>query len=126
MSDFTNYLRVNKQIEKSIRKSEEKKAIKRLEEKKIYSETSEEYKAIKWLENKTTNYSDNSLVLHYNNILYYLIINLMKENQQLKEVIEEARELIPKQLLSNTNITKYTDEMCLRDILQILDKVKGE
>lgn len=85
MSDFTNYLRVNKQIEKSIRKSEEKKAIKRLEEKIIYSETSEEYKAIKWLENKTTNYSDNSLVLHYNNILYYLIMNLMKENKQLKQ-----------------------------------------
>ena len=48
-----------------------------------------------------------------------------KENKQLKEVIEEARELIPKQLLSNVNITKYTDEMCLRDILQILDKVKN-
>lgn len=42
-----------------------------------------------------------------------------------KEVIEEVRELIPKQLLSNVNITKYTDEMCLRDIYKILDKAKG-
>ena len=50
---------------------------------------------------------------------------LQQENKQLKEVIEEVRELIPKQLLSNVNITKYTDEMCLRDILQILDKVKN-
>ena len=46
-------------------------------------------------------------------------------NTELLEVIEEVRELIPKQLLSNVNITKYTDEMCLRDILQILDKVKN-
>lgn len=52
------------------------------------------------------------------------IEELQQENKQLKEVIEEVRELIPKQLLSNVNITKYTDEMCLRDILQILDKAK--
>ena len=52
------------------------------------------------------------------------IKQLQQENKQLKEVIEEVRELIPKQLLSNVNITKYTDEMCLRDILQILDKAK--
>ena len=49
---------------------------------------------------------------------------LQQENKQLKEIIEEVRELIPKQLLSNVNITKYTDEMCLRDILKILDKAK--
>ena len=51
----------------------------------IYTESSEEYKAIKWLENKTTNYSDDSLELHYCNILYSLNINLMKENKQLKK-----------------------------------------
>lgn len=55
----------------------------------------------------------------YENGVYY-----SSENDKLKEVIEEVRELIPKQLLSNVNITKYTDEMCLRDILQILDKAK--
>ena len=52
---------------------------------------------------------------------------ITKLEQQLnlyKDVIEEVRKLIPKQLLSNVNITKYTDEMCLRDILQILDKAK--
>ena len=53
-------------------------------------------------------------------------IDMTHRNTELLEVIEEVRELIPKQLLSNVNITKYTDEMCLRDILQILDKVKGE
>ena len=153
MSDFTNYLRANKKIEKSIRKSEEKKAIKRLEEKIIYSKTSEEYKAIKWLENKTTNYSDNSLVLHYNNILYYLIMNLMKKNQQLqekynirskaynevllenaslkdkadlyKEVIEEVREEVENSSLE-VNTREYgTLTVCNSDnLLQILDKVK--
>ena len=51
-------------------------------------------------------------------------IDMTHRNTELLEVIEEVRELIPKQLLSNVNITKYTDEMCLRDILQILDKVK--
>ena len=57
----------------------------------------------------------------YENGVYY-----SSENDKLKEIIEEVRELIPKQLLSNVNITKYTDEMCLRDILKILDKAKGE
>ena len=52
-------------------------------------------------------------------------IDMTHRNTELLEVIEEVRELIPKQLLSNVNITKYTDEMCLRDILQILDKVKN-
>lgn len=119
MSDFTNYLRVNKQIEKSIRKSEEKKAIKRLEEKIIYSETSEEYKAIKWLENKTTNYSDNSLVLHYNNILYYLIINLMKEKQQLKEKIKTYED--PEDL---TLMFMYCDEKAKDKIKQLKEVIE--
>ena len=52
-------------------------------------------------------------------------IDMTHRNAELLEVIEVVRELIPKQLLSNVNITKYTDEMCLRDILQILDKVKN-
>ena len=60
----------------------------------IFDETSEEYKAIKWLENKTTNYSDDSLVLHYNNILYYLIINLMKKNEKLQEELQKANDTL--------------------------------
>lgn len=42
------------------------------------------------------------------------------ENQQLKKQKDDVVELIKKQLLSNTNITKYTDEMCLRDVLRML------
>lgn len=45
----------------------------------------EEEKAIKFLENKTTNYSLSGEALHYYSILYYLIINLQKKNKQLKE-----------------------------------------
>lgn len=72
------------------------------EEKIIYLETSEEYKAIKWLENKTTNYSDDSLVLHYNNILYYLIINLMKENKKLKGKNQRTEDVL-RQILKYCN-----------------------
>ena len=50
---------------------------------------SEEYKAIKRLEEMTKNYSLNSEDLHYANILYYLIINLQKENEALKKINEQ-------------------------------------
>lgn len=52
------------------------------------------------------------------------LVELEIENKKLKSVLDEIRELINKQLGSNTNITKYTDEMCLRHILEKLDKVK--
>ena len=55
----------------------------------------------------------------YNNYIE-IINNLKKENQQLKKQKDDVVELIKKQLLSNTNITKYTDEMCLRDVLRML------
>lgn len=60
----------------------------------IYDKSSEEYKAIKLLESKTTNYSDDGLILHYNIILYNLIINLMKENKKQKEIIDKIKKLI--------------------------------
>jgi hypothetical protein len=85
----------------------------------IFDETSEEYKAIKWLKNKTTNYSDDSLVLHYNNILYYLIINLMKKNKKLEEKI-------PSIILNNnykwTLIEKGKDGVCVNYKLEKVDK----
>lgn len=49
----------------------------------------EEEKAIEFLKNKTTNYSLSGEELHYYLILYYLIINLQKENNQLKEQLEK-------------------------------------
>lgn len=60
---------------------------------------SEEYKAIKWLKNKTTNYSDDSIVLHYNLILYNLIINLQHQLEKKQEVIDKAIDYIDKALL---------------------------
>ena len=54
------------------------------------------------------------------------IKKLQQENQQLKKQKDDVVELIKKQLLSNTNITKYTDEMCLRDILRMLGEIDVE
>ena len=65
-----------------------------MEKEIIYDKTSEEYKAIKLLEIKATNYSDDGLILHYNIILYNLIINLMKENKKQKEINKKAVEYI--------------------------------
>ena len=42
--------------------------------------------------------------------------------KKLETIENEVRELCSKQLTSNTNITGYSDEMCLKDILEILDK----
>jgi|GEM_PF-2839084 len=61
-----------------------------MEKEIIYDKTSEEYKAIKLLESKITNYSDDGLILHYNIILYNLIINLMKENKKQQEIIDKV------------------------------------
>lgn len=57
------------------------------------------------------------------NAIAYLVVEnakLIKENQQLKKQKDDVVKLIKRQLLSNTNITKYTDEMCLRHILRKL------
>ena len=61
-----------------------------MERKIIYHEDSEEYKAIKLLEQKTKNYSLDGEDLHYAIILYNLIINLSIENQQLKEKLKDV------------------------------------
>ena len=60
-----------------------------MERKIIYHEDSEEYKAIKLLEQKTKNYSLDGNDLHYALILYNLIVNLSIENQQLKEKLKD-------------------------------------
>lgn len=61
------------------------------------------------------------------------IDNLQKKADHYKHLYSEVKkqkddvvELIKKQLLSNTNITKYTDEMCLRYILRMLGEIDNE
>ena len=91
----------------------------------IFYKTSEEYKAIKRLEEMTKNYSLNSEDLHYAIILYYLIINLQKENKKLKEVIDKAIEYIRS---NDIEVLKYHDipsettsyEIVTVDLLKIL------
>lgn len=82
----------------------------------IYDKSSEEYKAIKLLESKTTNYSDDGLILHYNIILYNLIINLMKENKKQQEIIDKAIEYI-----NNSCYSPEFNKAYLDNLLQILE-----
>ena len=42
---------------------------------------------------------------------------------KLKKQKDDVVEIIKRQLLSNTNITKYTDEMCLRHVLRMLGEI---
>lgn len=49
----------------------------------------EELKAIDWLRAKTISYESRSEELHYALILYNLIMNLQKENQELKKDLED-------------------------------------
>lgn len=49
---------------------------------------SEELKAIDWLRAKTISYESRSEELHYALILYNLIINLQKENRELKKQLK--------------------------------------
>lgn len=67
-----------------------------MERKIIYHENSEEYKAIKLLEQKTKNYSLDGNDLHYALILYKLIVNLSIENQQLQQQCKKQKEVIDK------------------------------
>ena len=41
-------------------------------------------------------------------------------------MIEEIKKLINNQLLSNTNYTHFSDEDCLKNILEILDKYNNQ
>lgn len=94
-----------------------------MEKEIIYNKTSEEYKAIKILESKTTNYSDDSLVLHYNITLYNLIINLMKENKKQKEIIGKAIEYVKENVneIDDGNGYYWWEIISKDDLLQILE-----
>ena len=105
-----------------VRKNETKliEEIKSLEKQLEYLRSGEYYNQLRFERDMLQYVADNGKVSKEDKEF----IDMTHRNTELLEVIEEVRELIPKQLLSNVNITKYTDEMCLRDILQILDKVK--
>ena len=85
----------------------------------------EEEKAIEFLKNKTTNYSLSGEELHYYLILYYLIINLQKENQKLKASEKARKEAVDyiKELYDNTDDTTCydIDKDEKERLLQILD-----
>lgn len=93
---------------------------------------SEEEKAIEFLKNKTTNYSLSGEELHYCSILYYLIINLQKENNQLKEQLERSENARKEAIYY---IEKFipidVDTILMREkqrdyLIEILDIDKGE
>ena len=80
---------------------------------------SEEEKAIKRLEEMTKNYNLNSEDLHYAIILYYLIINLQKENKQLKENWNKLK----KELKDKFEEYRYVEDECLRTMAQEDDSI---
>ncbi len=54
---------------------------------------SEELKAIDWLRAKTISYESRSEELHYALILYNLIMNLQKENEELKKQLSNSHQM---------------------------------
>lgn len=95
---------------------------------------SEELKAIDFLRARTITYELSSEELHYSLILYNLIMNLQRENEKLKEQLQQKEDIINK---AKEYISKHTqhDENgyvveCLyveeaKELLEILDN-KGE
>lgn len=101
-----------------------------MERKIIYKENSEEYKAIKLLEEKTENYSLDGEDLHYANILYNLIINLSNENDkyrnQQKEFIKYLQEELNVQIQEKSVGCEITNkEYILKEILQEYKEIIG-
>lgn len=47
---------------------------------------SEEYEALQWLEFQTTNYKNDSIILHFYRILYNFILKLQLENKKFKKL----------------------------------------
>lgn len=85
----------------------------------------EELKAIDWLRAKTISYESKSEELHYALILYNLIMNLQKENQEYKEVIDKVIECISELDDNTDDTTCYDIDKDTRDyILSILKEVK--
>lgn len=95
----------------------------------------EETKAIKRLKDITNDYSLNSEDLHYAIILYHLIINLQQENQQLKDRIDKAIDLLIneyescKGALTNSEYTMVSKHQLLKieinSIRKTIEILKG-
>ena len=54
---------------------------------------SEELKSIDWLRAKTISYESRSEELHYALVLYNLLMNLQKENQELKKQLSNSHQI---------------------------------
>ena len=54
---------------------------------------SEELKSIDWLRAKTISYESSSEELHYALILYNLIMNLQRENEELKQQLSNSHQI---------------------------------
>lgn len=54
---------------------------------------SEEYEALQWLEFQTTNYKNDSIILHFYRILYNFILKLQLENQKFKKLKNNWKKL---------------------------------
>lgn len=70
-----------------------------------------EEKAIKFLESKTTKYSLSGEELHYYNILYYLIINLKKENKELNKKLQKASDEFLKYDWANSTVEQCHNQL---------------
>lgn len=57
-------------------------------------------------------------------LVFRELLELKCKVNQLETNRDEAIQLGNKQLLSNSNYTKYTDEMCLIEVLEILERGK--
>lgn len=83
----------------------------------------EDYKSVGEIKNQWVETKD-----EYLDIALNVIDNLKIKNQQLKEAIEEVREYINHEWFKRGQlgiIDKSFQEWQLKDILQILDKVRG-
>ena len=71
---------------------------------------SEELKAIDFLRAKTITYELSSEELHYSLILYNLIMNLQRENEKLKEQLQQKEDIINKAKEYIINNSLYEEE----------------
>lgn len=58
--------------------------------------------------------------------LFNEMVNWRDESKQLKEVIDEVREYINSKVISNGEIIDQLRKIEVKELLQILDKSKGE
>ncbi len=57
-----------------------------------FEKTNEEYQSMRWLKEKIEECNDSALNIHYEMVLYYLVIDLLKKNKQLEQHIEDIKQ----------------------------------